>query len=385
MFKFIHFGCWNNMNNYLATEKKPVFSNIVDSINNKVDKSKNKYSTLFVAGDNYYQIKKPLKFSTNDLVKGFDLLSNININKKHILWGNHDVLYLSNEKHNGDMKKDDIIRKQIKYIKQSSDMEYNELKPNKIEPLYHVYKKDISTLFIMIDTSLIRNYGNESIGMEKGMPYYIKEKQVYKDYKGKKHQIKHTEHFKIYTLQRLDMLINKVKNEDIKNIIVIGHHPIKFFRTKIVNNKPLEKFLPFQEKGLITFFERMIDKLNYNLVNSNYNMYYLCADLHLYQQGTLLINNKKIEQYICGTGGTILDNLTKEDIINNNSEHYYCNEFYVGYGYLDCYITKTGKVNFKFIPLNKKDKTIILNKKTGKTLKKLYTIKQSVNNTKKNK
>ena len=41
----------------------------------------------------------------------------------------------------------------------------------------------------------------------------------------------------------------------------------------------------------------------------NYN--YLCADLHLHQEGYVKINDMVINQYIVGTGGTKLDDNSK--------------------------------------------------------------------------
>jgi hypothetical protein len=57
--------------------------------------------------------------------------------------------------------------------------------------------------------------------------------------------------------------------------------------------------------------------IKHTVSNTEAQYYYLCADLHLYQAGTININNGEmiIKQYIVGTGGNKQINLTN---INKN-------------------------------------------------------------------
>jgi hypothetical protein len=85
--------------------------------------------------------------------------------------------------------------------------------------------------------------------------------------------------------------------------------------------------------------------------------YYLCADLHLYQQGTIKIDDKMvIEQYIVGTGGAELD--TAIDVepgktINSdmNILSYEMKQNIRTNGFLHC-IENGKQLCFKFIDVN---------------------------------
>jgi hypothetical protein len=87
----------------------------------------------------------------------------------------------------------------------------------------------------------------------------------------------------------------------LKNLILIGHHPIigtKVKKGKVI--KPLND-IPFFTPVLTNIYEKIPDAI----------FYYLCADLHLYQKGVVEMEMNdgimSIEQHIVGTGGTKLD------------------------------------------------------------------------------
>ena len=48
------------------------------------------------------------------------------------------------------------------------------------------------------------------------------------------------------------------------------------------------------------------------------DFFYLCADLHLYQEGEVTFHDKIIKQYIVGTGGTKLDDEIPKDYNDKN-------------------------------------------------------------------
>ena len=70
------------------------------------------------------------------------------------------------------------------------------------------------------------------------------------------------------------------------------------------------------------------------------DFFYLCADLHLYQEGEVTFQDKIIKQYIVGTGGTKLDDEIPKDY---NDKKYEMGEISYkhiksihDYGFLDC-------------------------------------------------
>jgi hypothetical protein len=99
----------------------------------------------------------------------------------------------------------------------------------------------------------------------------------------------------------------------IKNIIVVGHHPLFDLKTKKDDEsgkiKTKEEVMPLLNE---LYYETIYVPLQ--AVNSGIKYFYLCADLHQYQTGTVTITAAGaarpllvIQQYIAGTGGTELE------------------------------------------------------------------------------
>ena len=97
----------------------------------------------------------------------------------------------------------------------------------------------------------------------------------------------------------------------IKNLIIIGHQPITGIKYKDGVKQPPLNDIPYFKPVSLEI---------YNLLGSEINYFYLCADLHLYQDGLITLKNEeeqkemKIKQFIVGTGGTELDDAVPEDI-----------------------------------------------------------------------
>jgi hypothetical protein len=106
---------------------------------------------------------------------------------------------------------------------------------------------------------------------------------------------------------------------DITNVILIGHHPISGYKHK---DEKTRVIISFPE------FIKLLYSVNERFAHKPINYYYLCADLHLYQIGNIIITPQQahnddadeaddtemakklpmhIKQYIVGTGGTKLD------------------------------------------------------------------------------
>lgn len=97
----------------------------------------------------------------------------------------------------------------------------------------------------------------------------------------------------------------------IKNLIIIGHQPITCIKYK-------DGVKQYQLND-IPYFKLVLLEI-YNLLGSEINYFYLCADLHLYQEGLITLKNEekkemKIKQFIVGTGGTELDDAVPEEDI----------------------------------------------------------------------
>ena len=75
---------------------------------------------------------------------------------------------------------------------------------------------------------------------------------------------------------------------------------------------------------------------------------YLCADLHLHQEGYVNINDMVINQYIVGTGGTKLDDNSKvfqDRTITTVGGHTIVYDMVMSdkvYGFLHCSLLKMG-------------------------------------------
>ena len=189
-------------------------------------------------------------------------------------------------------------------------------------------------------------------------------------------------------------------SKKIKNVIVIGHHPISGYKYKNEATNLIQSF-----EGLSRLLYSINQKLmNKSIINKPINYYYLCADLHLYQPGTIEINNKTenntmiIQQYIVGTGGTKLDDspFLQAASFPPATEHALNNDEYTvkysmtedqkrialntskKYGFLSCELYR-GNMYFKFIDTegvayseeSKKEKTT--RKTTRKTTKRKKT------------
>jgi hypothetical protein len=335
---FIHFGCWNNGGCPQDNDLTKVLQNI--------DSLKDKPKFLTICGDNYYpkvikseiegQIKEGKKkkedkkkyFINDDLISGFNCLpKDVNI---YMTYGNHDYeteLYVSdNEKENNCMVTQNEISVTNNY-------------PNIKLKLFQSVAFNSNTMILFIDTTI---YDDDNINEYINCYKYVDEKYTLID------SVKNDQ------LNFINSFVTSIKsNNNINNIIIIGHHPLAEFKIKK------------ETMNLFTLSSELNDILYNNIYNElklrDINYYYLCADLHQYQSGNIIINNDmKIKQYIVGTAGAKKDPIdqnslfttpqTKENIqyfmdeddriLNTNKN-----------GYLKCN-TDGNNLNFNFITLD---------------------------------
>lgn len=341
---FIHFGCWNN-----GLCDKNEQTNSVSKVMNKLNKyARKKINFISIAGDNYYpeKIKKKEKSEkkekkegdkmkiiyTQNLVSGFSCLpNNVKIN---MILGNHDLE--TNTKNKQQLYIDDITNMEDMNNCYILNSEIKEAVNKNIKfVLQKTYELSKNTLIIMIDTSM---YEDDAIN-------YI---PCYNEYFQKKGVID-THITNILDLQNMqgDNILNKLDelNKRYGNIVIIGHHPITGWKEKNDKNILINPAIKFIEL-LLSIYEKQ--------PSSKY--YYLCADLHLYQQGTIKIDDKMvIEQYIVGTGGAELDTAVRVESVKSinpyiNIIYYEMKQNISTNGFLHC--IENGKhLCFKFIDI----------------------------------
>lgn len=340
MYSFIHFGCWNQGECQLNTDNNPL-STVMTNLNKYCEINNPNFIT--VAGDNYYPKKYKDKgkdksskknkvkiINSDDMLSGFQCLpNNIDI---FMLLGNHD-LETNNDKN-------------ILFIDNKENPENNcYILNNELDfslmhepPINFVFNNSIildNTLIIMIDTSMY----------EKNSDKYLKCYSKLLNYNFKTIEELYLIQYK-YVLNTITSNIDKYSN-----LVIIGHHPITGIKEKDNN------------VDLIKVSKQFIILLNsiYVVLGDDINYYYLCADLHLHQEGEVIINNidgiMVINQYIIGTGGTKLDDNPSYDInqkynkhisIEDNDVFYNMNISEKKFGFLECKEIN-GNLSFKFI------------------------------------
>jgi len=303
--KFIHFGCWGELNK----TKKVV--NVLEKLNNYLIDEEANISFITLAGDNYYPKKNKINiphkqddneykfkiYNHNKLIHLMSLLpSSI---PTYLLWGNHDILdkTITPEQWDEINKVSDIqtkigniesTQKECQIIKGQLDWIQN----NPTSPFTHFNRvlTDLSfpnTLVIMIDTTIYEKNTSASCYNQ------------YDIFNSKRNDDD------ISTLREIQQqqIIDSINlHPDRNHIIFIGHHPIKSWKKKGI----------IITTHLYTLFSNLIEILEQK------NIYYLCADTHLYQHIKLNITNHllpnkyiTINQFVVGTGGAETDKLGK--------------------------------------------------------------------------
>ena len=341
--KFIQFGCWNNLN-----EGKGCLINVMNKLKEHIENDKPEF--LVISGDNYYpdkgsdkkkkdkktegeaeetgtekkKEKKDKKTKEDDekgaenkkadkkkmihlqnLRDGFNLLPDI---KTYMILGNHDLetnvnknkLFINNDTPENDCQ---ILETQFESIK-DKNIDYCLFKSKQLND---------NTVLIMVDTSIYEEEPEDYLQCYKKFLKIKKNEVVELQQIIKKNKLQYQISNKPYKeneifIKSLKMYqvmeINK-KIDSYKNVIIVGHHPI--IRTRIKKDViTTGTDIPSFTHALSQIF--IPDK----------NYYYLCSDLHLFQNGTIVLDTKYgnmiIQQMIVGTGGTELDDTISEHV-----------------------------------------------------------------------
>ena len=381
---FYFFGCWNqgfcNLNDGSSSPLSQLIINLKEKLRDFY-KGGFKVPLLIVAGDNYYPFKIKVKeggaasgdvsseiakslqksvkkkkdkskdykiFNKSFLDSGMVcILSLVDYFQKiYMLMGNHDLqyekkLYLYDESKNGKGEKAEqceIISTQMKpSFKNHFNYDHN-----------HYLDPEHPTLILFVNSSM---YTDASKDLFLCMKIYRPE--MYQSAENIREIIDIDE-------QSINNVLDGIENkEGIKNILICGHEPIVSLKIKdgIPLDIELKDKLPETPVG-----ER------YRGINFFYNIYsrfpsaakyYLCADVHNYQEGIIEFKDEErtmVTQYVVGTGGTELDMYDyDEHFLNKDVEFstgpldfsFRLEKYELEFGYLNC--RKEGRgLNFKF-------------------------------------
>lgn len=298
MNSFIHFGCWNNLNVKIKNGKTKELG-CLKKVMKLLEANLNGVDFIVIAGDNYYPKKEKLDddkkikiIIPSKLAEGFNLLpKEIPI---FMILGNHDL-----ETNLKPEKPKLFIEEKVEESKSCSILELeNRVKGSNID---YTFFKDImmnnGTLVIMIDSDVY------SIDAYKFLPCYMLFLSQ---------NFNTIDEVKEYQYNLIFQKINQYNAiGSIKNLIIIGHQPITGIKYKDGKKQPPLNDIPYFKPVLLEI---------YNLLGSEIKYFYLCADLHLYQEGLITLKNEEeqkemeIKQFIVGTGGTELDDAIPNDI-----------------------------------------------------------------------
>lgn len=331
--RFGHFGCWNNMN-----------GNIEDNMKFIKDSTERDNIDFFsVAGDNYYPVKKD-KYGKKiektifekDLRQGFDLLPMKQTDKFMIL-GNHDLeTDLEYVKTSGESEVEHsckILELEQEIANKSPDIFLNLFK--------FYFDSKTRTLLVFFDTTM---YVDEKFKKfrkcyERIIPGNIFGKNASKS-KGKSDMVYQEALIEYQNHAITDYISRRGK---ITNLVLIGHHPLIYLKSKD------------DEESIKQDIPRVSDLLGHiHDLCPDSKFFYLCADLHLYQEGDIEFSHDdktmKIKQYIVGTGGTDLDdNITgiHEPKIKGQFKYTH-NQTIHSHGFLLCDFTGEPTFTFKY-------------------------------------
>uniref|UniRef100_A0A6C0HTD7 Calcineurin-like phosphoesterase domain-containing protein n=1 Tax=viral metagenome TaxID=1070528 RepID=A0A6C0HTD7_9ZZZZ len=298
--EIIFFGCWNNGGCDLHSTEPNSLTTMVKGLNEYLSHIEKKPQSLIVAGDNYYPQKnkyknkdktknetkdeKPQKiFKTKEISSGFNCLQEIDIEKKYILLGNHDLEKTIEENNEKDCNAI-IYQKYLSDNKSFNFFNFNLDSPRELEMI----RISSNTVIIMFDSSI-----------------YEKKPEIYLDcyniLRSEETKFESIDDIKQLQINQRDNTIEKLKKSEysnVTNIVFACHHPLFFLKTKKSN-------CIFEYSENIINFLLPFNKLKKKFI-------YLCADLHLFQRSVILIGGieeqkMKLEHIVIGTGGAELD------------------------------------------------------------------------------
>jgi hypothetical protein len=269
------FGCWGDVNNGTP----PYYERVIAAI-----KANRSITSVLVAGDNYYMSKnkenKKLKnFNQKQIDTLFDALNSIGV-PVTVMYGNHEW-----DKYSTVSKKDScsIVDDEKKTVEgYEEDGTVVPGKPNVSLVAYKAYALN-GDVFILLDTSMF-------------------------EYADSDYECYDTTDMVALRQKQLDELEKQIEGLDGKRVFIAGHHPICIFRKKKKNiilsvNVKLARAI----KTLLAHFPGK-------------EFHYLCADFHVFQEQSMMLDDIPLTMHIVGTGGAELDDVytTPSDVLYDN-------------------------------------------------------------------
>ena len=358
--KFIQFGCWNNLNTKVKDSKEKqlgCLNQVFELLNDYLSKVEVKPKFLIISGDNYYPEKQKMDDITTNIViypdKLIEGFKKIEIDLPiYMMIGNHDLEKTPKEE---EPTKQECKILELEMANKPTNVEYNFFK--------YVMLKN-GTMVLMIDTSIYEDDSEEYL-------------QCYnKFFESSSQSFSSIEEIREYQLRQIT---EAIVGKELRNIIIVGHHPIIYFKYK--KAKEGKKAKIHFRSDILNLFKLVLAHI-YGLAPAP-NYYYLCSDLHLYQKGKIELEmgpdaTMRIQQYIVGTGGTELDSKLPpvfEKVKTEDGIKYEFEDENDQCGFLECVVKEEG---LEFTPIfvelkggNKKtkNKKLTRSKKTKKRSK----------------
>ena len=289
--KIVTFGCWNE---HCCDVSSPMYK-VINSISEK----DNDANYFLILGDNIYPQKtknasgeKEKIIIDSQLHDGLDLLKKKILKTKgselYLLLGNHDIEQITH-----DTK---ITEKNCTTIINERDL--SRLNGFNFPTNLTMFQElDTNTLAIMIDTTIYTDDSLDCYSVLGHDPLNLarQQEEIIKSEMGKK-------------------MAERRGGEKYKNIIICGHHPLIGFKNLVVKEGEIKKGVkkPDGIKGGVDTCEIGIYLLLLDVIRLyGDNFFYLCADIHNYQEGNIIMSNgvdsMTIKQHIVGIGGAHLD------------------------------------------------------------------------------
>jgi hypothetical protein len=378
------FGCWNN-----KKEDYNILNKVMLSLQEYI--VQNHPQLLLVAGDNYYPLKSENESGKTKIIypqllkDGFESLPKaIEID---MILGNHDLetndpikqnLYVENVSEETKEKSNCEILEQEILLSQIPERPINLV-------LYKSRMLVNGSLLIMFDTTIYTVESDEEPNLLRCYNILLNRQGVSVSSLGELRDIQTR-----FIMERIQQ-----SKAEIRNLILVGHHPItglKFSSKK--DKKTKEKKQKLSVLNDIPHFLDILDGI-FDQLGESVKYYYLCADLHLYQKGiiTNTISEGKtmiINQFIVGTGGTELDmellpGMCGQVQVPGTNLVYTCETSEAKYGFLDVSIGES--VNIEFIDVANLNPTAdaAIASKGGKRVNKKSKKRKSIKKSKKRK
>lgn len=371
---FVHFGCWNNGYCDMSNPHNGL-SQTMATLSNYIRRKNVEF--IIVAGDNYYPRKVEISqktnngatkskkfkiFSHNNLLSGFECLVSASANKPiHMIYGNHEIgdtfsYYLETTNHNMNstninkaVKQTNIECQSIQEVRRVASS-YKNIKL--FDDVYHIDTN--GSRIIMIDSS-VYEYANVEMQNEESVDIVCFEHVFTKK------RFSNITELLSYQNKKILSLIDSTKH-----IVLVSHHPLiesknkekkEKKKNKAKNNgnsaskkKPKSPIQINPNESYLNVVNQILNKMT-----ADKNLTILCADTHLYQHDTILINGRQITQIIAGTGGAKLDEANPighnvEFDISGNHIALTINNSIKQYGFLECNIKDTNPIECVFVP-----------------------------------